>query len=232
MDTERMQRYVLTILLVFVGLVGISLWMKARTVNQAVPVAVSQTEVESEAKVAPKDQTVHEKQWLEPNRKFTVHTLYRGSEEIASYKTDLKDKAFEPEGTIPDGTIKFTNAMIKTKGQITYLNQKRHGLMMEYYDSGMTKSVREYSFGELVSVQDYFVDGVLRMEVDYSLARSFLIHQQTGKGFVNYRDGTKRFEWSFVKNEPVGWEKAYNIDGQLIRTWRYDAQGNLIGGDK
>lgn len=164
---------------------------------------------------------------LAPERTFERSIFYQGGEEIARHKVSRKGGiAYDHTGDIPNGLVKFINETNRTYGAEYYQNNLRHGPGRTNYKDGQLKSESNYQHGKLITRKEYYIDGVLKMEEDYSDAREFMDKRGTGIGKTYWRDGTIKFEWYMVNSDPVGYNKSYNIKGSLTSAVYFDEFGN------
>ena len=80
----------------------------------------------------------------------------------------------------------------------------------------------------LMNNTEYYHDGAVRMEQDYSDARGYGDDPEVGIGKVYTRHGTVKFEWFLINSEPVGFKKSYNQKGGLVDTVYFDEYGQVI----
>ena len=179
----------------------------------------------------PKKHTSREKIFcrkrMDPNRAFEVHVFYAGDEEIARYKSN-EDEIFDIKGDIPDGKIEFEDATRGSYGFENYRDGKRHGISKEYYSVGRLKKETYYLMGKLQTKRNYFIDGILRQEEDYTDAKRIVSMKEVGVGSVYYRDGSLMYEWRFTYSDQGGYNKSYNREGKLMVAKYFDEQGRLI----
>lgn len=171
--------------------------------------------------------SVTKKIHLDPSRKFELHIFTQEKTEIARYKTH-KNKIFDMSGTIPDGKVTFTNDATKTYGEEYYINQKKDDWAKEYYQNTQLKKETYYDAGNIVISREFYNDGTLRMEEDYSDAIRFNDDRETGIGKVYHRDGTIKYEWQLTYENNGGFKKSYNKEAQPVQEIYFDINGNPI----
>ena len=168
------------------------------------------------------------KNFLVPGMSFEESTFYVGDQEIAKQKI-VNARIVESSGEIPDGKVKFIDNYRKTSGEEYYLKGKKHGPQDTYQDKKLTSS-SEYLFGKLVTYKEFYTDGTLRMEENYSDAIDFPNepNRETGEGKLYFPDGSLKYEWSFTKGNQVNYKKSYNRAGELVLELYYNRDGDLI----
>ena len=165
---------------------------------------------------------------MAPDRSFELSIFYQGGEEIARHRVDRKGALYDQTGIIPDGKVKFVNETNETYGAEIYKDGKRHGPMKAFYKDGILMQESYYQFGRLVTSKEYFHNGTLRMEVDYSDAREYDDGRDVGTGKVYSQDGRLKYEWKLTNTDPVGYQKSYNRQGALTGEVYFDGSGNII----
>jgi antitoxin component YwqK of YwqJK toxin-antitoxin module len=168
------------------------------------------------------------KNFLVPGMGFEESTFYIGDQEIAKEKI-VNGKVEESSGEVPDGKVAFIDNYRNTHGEEYYLKGKKHGPQDTYVDKNLA-STSEYLFGKLVNYKEYYPNGTVRMEEDYTDELNFPNDptHETGAGKLFYPEGTLKYEWSFVKGNQVNYRKSYNRDGVLILEAYYDRDGDAI----
>ena len=156
--------------------------------------------------------------------------FYQGDEEIARQKMSHQG-VLEKSGKIPDGKFKFVEDD-HTYGEEYYQAGQKHGTMTTFYEDGKLKSEAVYMYGKLNKEKEFYHDGVVEFEIDYSDARTPYNDKEVGFGKLYYADGTLRYEWNITNSLEPGYKKAYNPDGQLRVVTYYDTLGNEISGAK
>ena len=162
-----------------------------------------------------------------PDRKHEINRFYQGGEEIASFKSS-KAEIYDRSGKIPDGRVRFVNDSDGTYGVEYYRDEERHGPVKLYYSDGQLKKEFYYQYGTLMTCTEYYHDGTIRMEEDYSDAREHMDDTEVGIGKVYSRNGVLKYEWYMTNNEPIGFKKSYNQRGELVDEVYYDEYGQLI----
>ena len=163
-----------------------------------------------------------------PDRSFELSIFYQGGEEIASQRVSPKGEIYEQTGVIPDGKVKFVNETNETYGAEIYKDGKRHGPMKVYYKDGVLMQESSYLFGRLMTSKEYYHNGVVRMEVDFSDARKYDDGRDVGIGKVYSQDGRVKYEWKLINTDPVGYQKSYNRQGTLTGEVYFDGNGDII----
>lgn len=164
--------------------------------------------------------------WLDPNREYEESAFFIGDQEIARFKSS-GNKVFDMTGKIPDGVVKFNNQTEETYGEENYVNNKRNGKYREYYVSNnQLRKEAYYLDGELKSLTEYFIDGKKRMEFDYNDALFTVTAVENGVGKVYNRNGSLKYEWSLTNRQRGGFNRSYNIAGELVAENTFDEFGN------
>jgi len=166
------------------------------------------------------------KEHLDPSREFSLNILFADGKEIARFKS-VEDKIYDIEGKIPDGKVKFINEAKRFYGIENYKNNKRHGTYSEYYFEGKIHKRIEYFYGKKRTMKEYFIDGQVRMESDYTDALFFTNDFEAGRGRIYYRDGTIMYEWNLTNADPNRFKKSYNIKGELSEEKYFDEYGKI-----
>ncbi len=165
--------------------------------------------------------------YLDANRTYSVNTISVDGQQVAQFKS-TDDKIFDITGHIPEGKIKFTNQTDKTYGEERFRNDKRYGEYKEYYETGQLKLEKVYESGEAKVVKQYYIDGILRMEEDFTDTLRGVDNKEVGAGKVYYRNGTLMYEWRLTNKDKGGYNKSYNKDGGLVAVNYFDEQGNRV----
>jgi len=215
-----------------VGLIKVNKWIQGEVSEivktPEIETGESPTPVQIKETPKPKKRTgeVIRKTRLAPERTFEHSIFYQGGEEIARHKVSRKGLVYDQTGKIPNGKVKFINETNRTYGVEYYIGNMKNGPARTNYKDGQLKIEANYQFGELITRKEYYIDGVLKMEEDYSDARKFDDARETGTGKVYYRDGMVKFEWYLVNSDPVGYHKSYNVKGKLTLAVYFDEFGN------
>ncbi len=98
------------------------------------------------------------------------------------------------------------------KTEYNYLNDKLHGMLRQYDNSGTLLSETRYLNGEVY---------VPRVEDEIKLKA------EVKKSY--FPDGKLQYEGAFINNIPVGIHKEYNQQGKLITAKEYTGAGELLG---
>ena len=162
-----------------------------------------------------------------PGRKYKINVFYQGDAEIARNKSS-NGKVYDRMGEIPDGKVKFINESNKTYGVEYYQNGKRNGSAKTYYKDGALREDTYYQFGKLMTNTEYYHDGTMKMEADYTDAREHSDDKEVGIGKIYFRDGALKYEWSMTITEPIGYKKSYNSKGALVAEFYFDEYGQLM----
>ena len=85
-----------------------------------------------------------------------------------------------------------------------------------------------YRYGTLQKNKDYYTNGTLRLEVDYTNARNLVDEKEVGIGKLYFQDGTLKYEWDITANNKIGFKKSYNRNGKLRAETYFDSQGVII----
>ena len=159
-----------------------------------------------------------------PDRKYKINVFYQEGVEVARNRS-AKGEAYDQKGEIPDGKVKFINESNETYGVEYYRNGKRNGPAKTYYKDGALREDTYYQFGKLMTNTEYFHDGIVRMEKDYTNARDSRSEKEVGIGKVYSRDGALKYEWFMTVTEPIGYKKSYNSRGDLVAEFYFDEYG-------
>ena len=218
---------IVIIVMLIVGLVMVNQWLQKQAgeiTSQPIvtsTAALTSAPVKKEAPKIKRTGEVIRKTRFSPDRKYEINIFYQGGVEVARNKTS-NGNAYDQTGEIPDGKVKFINASNETYGVEYYRDQKRHGSANIYYSDDVLKQEIDYQYGKLMTNKEYYHDGSVRMEEDYSNARDSRGEEEVGIGKVYSRDGTLRYEWFMTVTEPIGYKKSYNSNGDLVAEFYYD----------
>ncbi|OGX08757.1 MAG: hypothetical protein A2Z88_00810 [Omnitrophica WOR_2 bacterium GWA2_47_8] len=170
---------------------------------------------------------------IERGADYTESVFFIGSQEVAKSRA-WPDGRTETTGAIPDGKVKFFNDIDQTYGEEYYLNGKKNGLAKTFFENGQPMAEAHYYAGRLMQNREYYANGAVRFEVDYSDARneednfSYKNDKEAGVGRLYYENGNLKFEWRITKSDPEGYKRSYNQDGSLRAETLYDKYGSLI----
>jgi len=234
---KRMMWLVFAFVVVAVGLMKTNQWLQnqvgdieSHPINTSTvrPLTPSERAVPEGAVVRRRGRgEVTRKTRLSPDRMYEINIFYQGGEEIARNKVS-GTRVVDVSGDIPDGKVNFANDFNDTHGEEFYMNGKRHGSMKVYYAGDALKQEAYYQFGNLVASKEYYNDGIIRMEEDYSDARDYKGRKEVGVGKVYFRDGTLKYEWYLVQSDPLGYSKSYNQKGQMVAAVYYNEDGQEV----
>ena len=163
---------------------------------------------------------------IHPNRLYFEDVFFKGDKEMLRCKS-ADDKFYDCTGEIPDGKYKFFNETTGAHGEEFFDRGKRHGTYKEFYPQGELQRQITYLFGNKREVKEFFIDGIVKMEINLSDAAWFDVRGETGVGKVYYREGTLMYEWRHT-SVGEGYKKSYNKDGSLRTVEYYDGAGKLI----
>jgi len=217
-----------------IGLLKINKWIQAQVSGfdeQPVPSATVEFQpIEKAETPKPKKRTgeVIRKTRLAPERTFERSIFYQGGKEIARHKVSKKGMIYDQTGKIPNGKVKFINETNQTYGVEYYLNGVRDGPARVKYKDGPLKYEAVYQYGKLVTRKEYYYDGTVKMEEDYTDAREYDDGREVGIGKVYSRDGIVKFEWYLINSDPVGYHKFNDGRGRLKTAIYFDKYGNVI----
>ncbi|MBU0468805.1 MAG: hypothetical protein KKD07_01600 [Candidatus Omnitrophica bacterium] len=194
-------------------------------IDNKVPVKINK--VEKKKITEKKEDKIFRTTRLEPNRQFFINIVYSGEEEIAQFKSkDLE--MFDFEGTIPNLKIEFKNVADNTHGMEEWRNNKRDGLLQEYYDNGQLKLEIYYVSGFVRQYKEYFYDGILRKEVDYKDALKSIKNEEVGVGKIYGPKGSLMYEWNLTYDKHGGYNRSYGSNGELLIENIFDDNGKII----
>ncbi|MBN1870750.1 MAG: hypothetical protein JW847_09275 [Candidatus Omnitrophica bacterium] len=162
-----------------------------------------------------------------PDRKYEINVFYQDGKEIARNRT-TNGEVYDQEGEIPDGKVKFVNVSTETYGVEYYRNQKLHGPANIYYSDDVLKQELVYQNGKLITNTEYYHDGTVRMQEDFTDARALTNHTEKGMGKVYFRDGTVKYEWHLTVTEPIGYLKSYDRKGNVVDAVYFDEFGQAV----
>ena len=217
-----------------IGLVKLNKWIQAQVgdiVEQpAQTTAVESPPIEKAEIPKPKRRTgeVIRKTRLAPERTFETSIFYQGGKEIARHKVSRKGIIYDQTGEIPNGKVKFINETDHTYGVEYYRGGVRNGPARVNYKDGSLKYEANYQYGKLMARKEYYYDGNVKMEEDYTDAREYDDGREVGIGKVYSRDGMVKYEWYIVNSDPVGYHKSYDRKGRLTAAIYYDQDGNVV----
>jgi len=160
-------------------------------------------------------------------QEFILHKFYIDSEQVAMMQ-EYANGDRKLEGTLPEGKVHFKDHSKHSEGEEFYRNGTKHGKAMAYYSDGIVKLEENYAFGKLLTVKEYYQNGKLRLDADYSNARQQKDVKELGVGKLYFPNGYLKYEWKFTVGNNTGFQKSYNQDGTLRHEAYYDKQGNLI----
>ena len=220
------------VLFVLVGSLGVCLngWIMSQLQEEREAAVVVPKDVSPGSLPLPVFREVSRVTQLDPNRTFFHNIIYADGNRIAAFKTYEGSgyTMFELEGNIPDGKVTFMDRSRNTSGVESYRDNQRHGICREYYESGPVRRDILFEYGKAVQEREYYIDGTLRMDINYRDALAGIQDNEVGIGKVYYRDGTLRYEWSLTNRDRQRYKKSYNIAGDLVQEKIYDARGNLL----
>jgi antitoxin component YwqK of YwqJK toxin-antitoxin module len=181
--------------------------------------------VQEVKKTIPKGDVVRRTR-VQRGSEFVENNFYINEELIASQKV-YADGHIEQDNDIPDGKVKFFDEYDNTQGEEYYRKNKKHGTVHTYYSDGKLKSESQYTYGELVKNKEYYDNGTVRFEVDYSDA---LLDggSEVGVGKLYFPNGFLKFEWNLTRTNRGGYKRSYNQDGTLRSETKYDDHGHII----
>ena len=156
------------------------------------------------------------------------HIFYRDGQEIAHQTID-KDGQVTQSGSVPDGPVKIFDSQTQSYGEENYLGGKRYGPARLFYSNGQLRSETSYHLEKIERQKEYYPDGKLRFEVDYSDARNYPGDKEVGIGKLYNPNGSLKYEWNITKNQSEGYKKSYNSDGSLRAVYYFDENGKRVG---
>jgi len=170
-----------------------------------------------------------QKEWLDMNREYRECVIYADGTEVARFKINVHNhKMFDRTGEIPDETIPFEDIYSGVTGTVTYHNNLRHGPYVELFDNKRVAKEMYFYRDKIRTLKEYFYDGRVRMDVDYTDAIVAINDPEVGVGKVYARDGVLKYEWNLTNTNPNRYKKSYNIDGQLVETMTFDSYGKML----
>ena len=158
----------------------------------------------------------------------SIENIFYVGEEIIVTQKVYADGKIEQDGKIPDGRVKFYDEYEQTYGEEYYSYGKKHGRVLTYYQDGKLKSEAEYRYGRIIKNKEYYPQGRVRFEVDYSDALPGGDQKESGIGKLYYSDGTLKYEWNLTLTNKGGYKRSYNQDGTLRAESKFDEYGRLI----
>ena len=173
------------------------------------------------------DEEVTKKSWVVRGSDYIESVFYLENQEIAREKISVNG-IYDETGEIPNGKVTFSDENNKTYGEEYYQNGKKDGEAKIFYENGQLKTDSYYKDGVLLTSKEYYHDGRLRFEGDYTDARDSKDYKETGVGKIYFKDGPLKYEWNFTQTEKKAFRKAYNSNGELVYAAYYDVDGKLI----
>ncbi|HSA31716.1 MAG TPA: hypothetical protein P5160_07955 [Candidatus Omnitrophota bacterium] len=230
-----MKKNILVILvlgfLIVLVVLNLFIMSQIKTKKEPLPTLAEETSIPKPVNRRPSVPTemLSQREWLDMNREYRECVVYADQTEIARYKISVHDKKmFDLTGALPDATVPFEDINTHVKGTVSYQGNKRHGKYLEYFDNGKVSKEIAYYRDILRTLKEYFYDGRLRMEVDYTDAIFKPGDAEVGVGKVYARDGVLKYEWNLTNRSTNRYKKSYNIDGRLTEVLTFDAYGNLL----
>jgi antitoxin component YwqK of YwqJK toxin-antitoxin module len=221
------KKIVLGIVAVVIALILVNRWVLKEVSGPADDKAVVSVDTSTSSVVNVRKE-VTEKIIVSRGEDFIERIFYVGGEEIGRMK-EAHNKILDVKGKIPEGKVKFVDEYKKTYGEEYYRYGKRHGSVVTYYqDTKEVKSKEYYQLGVPISAKEYYADGKIRFEVDYTDARDMGDNKEVGVGKLYYQNGFLKYEWNLTTREKEGFRKSYNQDGTLRAAFYYDEKGALI----
>lgn len=224
---------IIIFVVLIVGFVITNIWLRkmaGRITSQSKKASVAVKEMASKNNDKQKKKRkgdIIRKTYFSPDRKYEINIFYQGGGEVARNKFSNGD-TYDRTGKIPDGKVEFIDETDKTYGTEYYRDQKRHSTAKIYYIDDVLKQKLYYQYGKKITNQEYYHDGILRMEENYTNAREYGVDDETGIGKVYFRDGAIKYEWHLTVTEPIGFKKSYNRSGRLVGEFYYDEYGKLM----
>lgn len=216
------------------GLIKVNKWIQSQVgdiAEQPAPVVITEP-LPAQKTETPKPKKRHgeviRKTRLAPNRSYETSVFFQGGEEIARHKVSRKGMIYDQEGKIPNGKVKFINETDQTYGVEYYRGGLRDGSARVNNKDGSLKAESTYQYGKLMTRKEYYSDGTLGMEEDYTDAREYDDGREVGIGKVYYRDGMVQFEWHLTNSDPKGYHRSYDRKGGITGVIYFDKDGNEI----
>ena len=207
-----------------------NLFSKSNKTEKSVPLSVAPIGPSSK-EVSPASQDVNQnvvrKAKLDPSRQYLLSFFYIDDQEIARIKS--KDHViYAMEGKIPDGPVHFTDETRQTYGEENFKDGKWEGWFREYYKDGQLAKEIFFKNGAMMTVKEYFFDGTLRMEADYSDALFATKEKNKGMGKIYYRDGSLMYEWCLTNLDDRKFNRSFNTEGKLVEENIFNGNGELV----
>jgi|GEM_PF-3331023 len=227
--------FIFIIVLIFFSNMWIEREMKKRVEYPLVVVSRAKAAViEEETKpvITDNSQEVIKRTRIETGSNYVESVFFVDGQQIAVERVWPNGKV-EVTGQIPDGTVKFLNEIDHTYGEEHYKEGRRSGVSQIHTSSGQLLGEVEYKEGKLVKSTEYYPNGQLRFEVDYTDARGeeeawqYKDFKELGVGKLYYNNGKLKYEWNLTKSDPVGFKKSYNRNGRLRYEEYYDEIGQV-----
>lgn len=158
---------------------------------------------------------------------FVESRFYQQGRQIAILR-EYSDGEHVVIGQLPDGKVRFEDSYKKTYGEEFYRDGRLEGSRRTYFEDGSLKSEELFLLGKMYVMKEFYPDGNLRFEVDYSDARLLDGNREVGVGKLYHHNGHLKYEWRLTLSDPVGYRKSYNRDGQLRHADYLDQQGRVI----
>ena len=98
---------------------------------------------------------------------------------------------------------------------------------MEYHPNGQIWTQKTYNDGRLTLLKEYYSNGSLRMQADYSDALMLPNLQDKGSGTLYRRNGHAIYDWQFTNLDSERFRKFYDDLGKPSRIEYYSLKGEL-----
>jgi len=198
------------------------------------PVQVTSPEPPSQEPPPPKKttkkkyfQNYTERVLLDPGRRYSHHFIYGDGEEVARFKTS-DGQIFDVVGKIPDGRVSFVNETTGTYGTGHFKDGRRHGAYKEHLENGELYKDIWYASGRPLVVKEYYDNGQLRMEADFTDALWDVDDTELGSGKIYTKKGFLKYEWHLTNKDDSRFKKSYNSNGDLVEVRYFDRMGNQM----
>ncbi len=223
----------ISVVVAFLFLLMFIIWSQIKTPvtdQENQPTVINSQSVPIEEKKIPEGDVIR-KTRVQRGGDFTENIFYVGEVVIAAQKVYVNG-TIEETDQIPDGKVKFEDEYEQTYGEEYYENGKKHGSVTVYYNSGKLKSEQLYQYGQLMKNKEYYENGSVRFEVDYSNAITGIDQKESGIGKLYYPNGLLKYEWNHTTTQNEGYKRSYNQDGTLRAESKFDSQGHFIENSK
>lgn len=161
----------------------------------------------------------------------SVDVFYKDGEEVGLQRRTA-DGQKDVEGKLPEGKVKFIDETTGVYGEEYYKRGEKHGPSRTYFPTGELMKESYYLNGVLMTEKEFFKNGQVRFEADYSRnCDACKSGQEKGAGKIYYRNGKLKYEWNFNIEQVRGYQRAYTQEGELRFEAYYDQEGRRLNNE-